>query len=80
MSMTPLNLFDRDKYGRPCATDDLLERMKAITSEQARAILDREKYYFQFDDDCCDTRSRTRWTAYAANPKYPHNAHALTTP
>ena len=51
ISMTPLSTFDRDKFGRPYVPDDLLERMKAITSEQAWSVLDREKYYFQFDGD-----------------------------
>ena len=49
ISMTPLNPFDRAPDGRPYVPDDLLERMKLITSEQAWAILDREKYFFQFD-------------------------------
>jgi len=51
ISITPGNPFDRFPDGRPYVPDDLLERMKAITSEQAWAILDREKYYFQFDGD-----------------------------
>ncbi len=55
ISMTPLNPFDRDAFGRPYVPDDLLERMKAITSEQAWAILDREKYYFQFEGNWFNT-------------------------
>ncbi len=51
ISITPQNPFDRTPDGRPRVPDDLLERLKAITSEQAWAILDREKYYFQFDGD-----------------------------
>lgn len=49
IALTPGNPFDRAADGRPYVPDDLLERMKAITSEQAWSILDREKYYFQFD-------------------------------
>jgi 4-hydroxy-4-methyl-2-oxoglutarate aldolase len=49
VDLTPLNPFDRSPDGRPYVPDDLLERMKSITSEQAWSILDREKYYFQFD-------------------------------
>ncbi len=49
IAMTPLNPFDRFPDGRPRVPDDLLERMKTITSEQAWGILDREKYFFQFD-------------------------------
>ncbi len=51
IAMTPLNPFDRFPDGRPRVPDDLLERMKTITSEQAWGILDREKYFFQFDGD-----------------------------
>lgn len=49
IAMTPGNPFDRTPDGRPRVPDDLLERMKLITSEQAWAILDREKYQFQFE-------------------------------
>ena len=49
VALTPQNPFDRFADGRPRVPDDLLERMKRITSEQAWSILDREKYYFQFD-------------------------------
>jgi regulator of RNase E activity RraA len=48
-AITPLNPFERFPDGRPHVPDDLLERMKHITSEEAWAILDREKYYFQFE-------------------------------
>jgi 4-hydroxy-4-methyl-2-oxoglutarate aldolase len=47
--LTRLNPFDRLPDGRPYVPDDLLERMKTVTSEQAWAILDREGYYFQFE-------------------------------
>ena len=49
IALTPQNPFDRFPDGRPHVPDELLERMKQITSEQAWSILDREKYYFQFD-------------------------------
>jgi 4-hydroxy-4-methyl-2-oxoglutarate aldolase len=48
-TLTPLNPFDRFADGRPRVPDGLLERMKAITSEEAWAILDQEKYIFQFE-------------------------------
>jgi 4-hydroxy-4-methyl-2-oxoglutarate aldolase len=47
--LTRLNPFDRLPDGRPCVPDDLLERMKTVTSEQAWAILDKEGYLFQFE-------------------------------
>ncbi|HVO41584.1 MAG TPA: hypothetical protein VMT34_03120 [Aggregatilineales bacterium] len=40
---------DRLPDGRPFVPDSLLERLKAITSEQAWHILDREKYLWQFE-------------------------------
>jgi 4-hydroxy-4-methyl-2-oxoglutarate aldolase len=49
VELTPLNPFDRSPDGRPYVPDNLIERMKSITSEQAWSILDREKYTFQFD-------------------------------
>jgi len=47
--LTRLSAYDRLPDGRPHVPDDLLERLKAITSEEAWAILDREGYYFQFE-------------------------------
>ncbi|MBC7814872.1 MAG: RraA family protein [Burkholderiales bacterium] len=49
IALTPRNPFERTADGRPYVPDELLERMKAISSEQAWSILDREKYYFQFE-------------------------------
>ncbi len=49
IAMTPLNPFDRFEDGRPHVPDDLLERMKKITNEQAWAILEKEGYKFQFE-------------------------------
>jgi 4-hydroxy-4-methyl-2-oxoglutarate aldolase len=48
-AITGLNPFERFPDGRPRVPDDLLERMKAISSEEAWSILDREKYLFQFE-------------------------------
>lgn len=47
--LTRLSTYDRDATGRPLVPDDILERMKTVTSEQAWAVLDREKYFFQFE-------------------------------
>jgi 4-hydroxy-4-methyl-2-oxoglutarate aldolase len=46
---TRLNPFDRFPDGRPHVPDDLLERMKKVTSEEAWSILDKEGYLFQFE-------------------------------
>ncbi len=40
---------DRLPDGRPHVPDSILERLKAITSEEVWSILDKEKYLFQFD-------------------------------
>lgn len=55
IALTPLNPFDRFSDGRPRVPDDLLERLKTITNEQAWSILDREKYYFQFEGNWFQT-------------------------
>jgi regulator of RNase E activity RraA len=47
--LTRLNPFGRLPDGRPHVPDDLLERMKTVTSEEAWAVLDKAGYLFQFD-------------------------------
>jgi len=47
--LTRLNPFGRLPDGRPHVPGDLLERMKAVTSEEAWAVLDRAGYLFQFE-------------------------------
>jgi regulator of RNase E activity RraA len=49
IAMTRLNPFDRDAGGRPYVPDDLLERLKTVTSEEAWAVLDKHGYHFQFE-------------------------------
>jgi regulator of RNase E activity RraA len=47
--LTRLWTAERLPDGRPLVADSLLERLKAITSEQAWYILDKEKYVWQFE-------------------------------
>lgn len=47
--LTRLWTGDRLPDGRPNVPDNLLTRLKDITSEQAWTILDKEKYLFQFE-------------------------------
>lgn len=47
--LTRLSTYDRLPDGRPHVPDDLLERLKTITSEEAWSVLDREGYLFQFE-------------------------------
>jgi regulator of RNase E activity RraA len=48
--LTPLNPFERFDDGRPRVPDDLLERMKLVTNDEAWSILERRHgYFFQFE-------------------------------
>jgi regulator of RNase E activity RraA len=48
--MTPLNPFERSADGRPRVPDDLLERMKLVTNDEAWGVLHRQHGYpFQFE-------------------------------
>lgn len=51
-ALTPLNPFDRSADGRPMAPDDLLERLKLVTNDEAWGVLERgHGYHFQFEGD-----------------------------
>jgi regulator of RNase E activity RraA len=50
-ALTPQNPFDRFPDGRPRVPDDLLERMKLVTTEEAWGVLRRHGYNFQFAGD-----------------------------
>lgn len=47
--LTPLNPFGRIDDGRPRVPDDLLERARAVTTEQAWAVLREHGYDHQFE-------------------------------
>jgi 4-hydroxy-4-methyl-2-oxoglutarate aldolase len=48
--LTPLNPFERFDDGRPRVPDDLLERMRLVTNDEAWGVLERgHGYYFQFE-------------------------------
>jgi 4-hydroxy-4-methyl-2-oxoglutarate aldolase len=48
IGLTRLNPFDRFADGRPCAPDDLLARMKQVTTEEAWGVLRAHGYHRQF--------------------------------
>ena len=49
-ALTPQNTFGRLPDGRPHVPDDLLERMKLVSTEEAWAVLERRHgYFFQFE-------------------------------
>jgi regulator of RNase E activity RraA len=47
--LTRLNPFERFPDGRPHVPDDLLERMKLVTTEEAWGVLRRAGYNYQFE-------------------------------
>ena len=51
IAITPLNPFDRLPDGRPKVPDDLLERMKLVTTEEAWRVLSQHGYNFQIEED-----------------------------
>lgn len=48
VELTPKNPFERFPDGRPRVSDDLLERMTRVTTEEAWGVLRRNGYHFQF--------------------------------
>jgi 4-hydroxy-4-methyl-2-oxoglutarate aldolase len=49
-AITPLNPFERFPDGRPRVPDDLLERRKLVTNDEAWGVLERRHgYHFQFE-------------------------------
>ncbi|MCA9982710.1 MAG: hypothetical protein KDE59_00385, partial [Anaerolineales bacterium] len=53
--LTKLNPFDRFPDGRPQVPDDLLERMKLVTTEEAWSVLRHHGYDRQFAGDWMQT-------------------------
>ena len=51
-ALTPLNPFDRLVDGRPRVPDDILERMRHVTNDEAWGVVERRHdYHFQFAGD-----------------------------
>jgi regulator of RNase E activity RraA len=48
-AITPLNPFGRSKDGRPMVPEELLERMKQVTTEEAWGVLKDRGYDYQFE-------------------------------
>ena len=48
--LTPLNPFDRSADGRPKVPDDLLQRLRLVTNDEAWGVLERRHgYRHQFE-------------------------------
>lgn len=55
IELTRLNPFDRFADGRPRVPDDLLERMKLVTTEEAWVVLRNHGYHRQFEGNWRET-------------------------
>lgn len=55
IALTKLNPFERFADGRPRVPDDLIERMKLVTTEQAWGVLREHGYHFQFEGNWLET-------------------------
>ena len=51
VELTHLNPYDRSPDGRPRVPDEILERMREVTTEEAWGVLQRHGYQFQFEGD-----------------------------
>ena len=57
--LTTLNPFDRFPDGRPRVPDDLIERMKTVTTEEAWGVLRAHGYHRQFEGNWLQTHPGT---------------------
>ena len=49
-ALTPDNPFDRLADGRPCVPDELLERLRLVTNDEAWGVIEKgHDYHFQFE-------------------------------
>jgi 4-hydroxy-4-methyl-2-oxoglutarate aldolase len=49
-ALTPLNQYERFADGRPRVPDEILERMRRVTNDEAWGVVEREHdYHFQFE-------------------------------
>ena len=60
-ALTPLWTGDRLEDGRPMVPDDIIERMKLVTNDEAWGILEkRNGYFFQFEGNWMNLQPRRR--------------------
>ncbi|MDJ0757357.1 MAG: hypothetical protein QNJ45_27740 [Ardenticatenaceae bacterium] len=73
IELTALNPFDRFDDGRPKVPDDLLERMKLVTTEEAWVVLRNHGYHRQFEGDWQQTHLGQRLVGRAVTAQFlPH--------
>jgi 4-hydroxy-4-methyl-2-oxoglutarate aldolase len=73
MHLTALNPFERFDDGRPRVPDDLIERMKLVTTEEAWAVLRKHGYPRQFEGNWKETHPGTITVGRAVTAQFlPH--------
>jgi len=73
VELTSLNPFDRFDDGRPRVPDDLLERMKLVTTEEAWSVLRKHGYHRQFEGNWLETHPGTTMVGRAVTAQFlPH--------
>lgn len=73
IELTALNPFDRFEDGRPQVPDELLERMKLVTTEEAWGVLRRHGYHRQFEGNWLQTHPGTILVGRAVTAQFlPH--------
>jgi regulator of RNase E activity RraA len=73
IAMTALNPFERFPDGRPRVPDDLLERMKLVTTEEAWGVLREHGYHHQFEGNWKETHPGTIMVGRAVTAQFvPH--------
>jgi 4-hydroxy-4-methyl-2-oxoglutarate aldolase len=75
VELTGLNPFDRFPDGRPRVPDDLLERMRLVTTEEAWAVLRNHGYHRQFEGNWMETHPGKITVGRAVTAQFlPHRA------
>lgn len=73
IELTQLNPFGRFDDGRPRVPDDLLERMKLVTTEEAWVVLQNHGYHRQFEGGWLQTHPETVLVGRAVTAQFlPH--------
>ena len=73
IELTRLNPFNRFPDGRPCVPDDLLKRMKLVTTEEAWGVLHNHGYHRQFEGNWMETHPGTITVGRAVTAQFlPH--------
>jgi regulator of RNase E activity RraA len=73
IALTKLNPFPRFDDGRPRVPDDLLERMKSVTTEQAWSVLHKHGYLHQFEGNWRETHPGRTLVGRAVTAQFlPH--------